>query len=523
MICSPFHIIYVNIIDNGTRTHKEYKNNVSVYSKSVTMDPSESLDDMLEEVIQTEFPDREDKTGQATQPDFDGISSCVEELESGSDDEEVTASSSPEIPTDFAKLLAAFIDDIAATFPEYRMIINKWWGFDSFTTPQVANLFAHCMNVYPPRFTDIIYQNVTIFSDDSTVNVDFLPGISFKFLWNCDDVSEVHRTTIWKYLQMVLLSVLGTLKTDTMSEDMKTIFDTMSEDNIKNKLQDTIENIQSVFDAAKNTTPDSDTPDANMPEGSTTPDARTTAEGMQAQIDGLMGGKLGELAQEIAEETAEGLDMGEFDGSENVTDVFKKMFNNPGKFMNLVTNVTNKLDSKMKSGEFQSQDLMQEATGILQNMKDIPGMGNIQEMMGNMTGGGEGGAQPDMAGMANMVSSMMGGGEGGDGGGVADLAGMMGGLMGGLKPGQKIDTNAMERQEKRTNKITQMKQRIEKNKLKQMVALQQMQADLAAREQAVIENPPLTNDELEELFNDSGVPLPVSGSKSKKKKGRSKK
>jgi hypothetical protein len=153
-------------------------------------------------------------------------------------------------------------------------------------------------------------------------------------------------------------------------------------------------------------------------------------------------------------------------------------------------------------------------------------MGNIQEMMGNMTGGGEGGeggAQPDMAGMANMVSSMMGGGEGGGGGGVADLAGMMGGLMGGLKPGQKIDTNAMERQDKRTNQITQMKQRIEKKKLKEMVALQQMQANTAAREQAVIDTPPLTNDELEELFNDSGVPLPVSGSKSKKKKGKSKK
>jgi hypothetical protein len=373
------------------------------------------------------------------------------------------------------------------------------------------------MNVYPPRFTDIIYQNDAIFSDESTVNVDFLPGISFKFLWKCDNVTDVHRTTIWKYLQMVLLSVLGTLKTDTMSEDMKSIFDTMSEDNIKNKLQDTIENIQSVFDAAQNTAPDSETPEADTPE-------RATAEGMQAQIDGLMGGKLGELAQEIAEETAQGLDMGEFDGSENVTDVFKKMFNNPGKFMNLVTNVTNKLDNKMKSGEFQTQDLMQEATGILQNMKDIPGMGNIQEMMGNMTGGGEGGAQPDMAGMANMVSSMMGGGEGGGGGGVADIAGMMRGMMGStLLPGQKIDTNAMERQEKRTNQITQMKQRIEKKKLKQMIALQQLQTDTAAREQAAIDTPPLTNDELEELFNDSGVPLPASGSKSKKKKSKAKK
>jgi len=486
------------------------------------MDPSTtaSLDDMLEEVSQSELFDIEDTPI---------TESRVEELDSSSETEEPTEPYVPEVPNDFSKLAKGFITDIAATFPEYKMIINKWWGFESFTTPQVTNLFAHCMNVYPPRFTDIIYQNAIIFSDESTVNVDFLPGISFKFLWNCDDVTDVHRTTIWKYLQMVLLSVLGTIKTDTMSEDMKTIFDTMSEDNIKNKLQETIENIQTVFDSAvKNTSDDSEPADPGVSGDSPTPDARATAEGMQAQIDGLMGGKLGELAQEIAEETAQSLDMGEFDGSENVSDVFKKMFNNPGKFMNLVSNVTNKLDSKMKSGEFQQQDLMQEATGILQNMKDIPGMGNIQEMMSNMNGGGEGGAQPDMAGMANMVSSMMGGGGETGSGGMADIAGMMSGLMGGLKPGQKLDTNAMERQDKRANKITQIKQRIEKNKLKEMIALQQMQTAAAAREQAVVDNPPLTNEELIDLFDDSGVTLSTSGdqpmgSKTKKKKSKSQK
>ena len=497
---------------------KEYKNNHSLYIKSVIMAHSTttSLDDMLEEVIQTEYPGLDDT------PITD---SRVEEIDSCSDTEDAKETVMPEIPNDFSKLARAFISDIAATFPEYRMIINKWWGFDSFTTPQVTSLFSHCMNVYPPRFTDINYQNASIFSDESTVNVDFLPGISFKFLWNCQDVSDAHRTTIWKYLQMILLSVLGTIKTDTMSEDMKTIFETMSEDNIKNKLQETIENIQSVFDSANNKSDSDDPADTSVSGDSPTPDASTTAEGMQAQIDGLMGGKLGELAQEIAEETAQGLDMGEFDGSENVSDVFKKMFNDPGKFMNLVSNVTNKLDSKMKSGEFQQQDLMQEATGILQNMKDIPGMGNIQEMMSNMNGGG-GSGQPDMAGMANMVSSMMGGGGGEGGGGMADIAGMMGGLMGGLKPGQKLDTNAMDRQEKRTNQITQMKQRIEKKKLKEMLALQQLQAATAAREQAVVDTPPLTNEELIDLFNDSGVPLSHSqttGTNSKKKKSKSKK
>lgn len=475
-----------------------------------TSDTSEVvLDEILEEASKSFIP---------TNVDND-IVSRVEEL--NSDSEEETDSSKTDIPNEFEKISISFINDIAATFPEYRMIIEKWWDFSNVTTLQITKLFSHCMNVYPPRFTDIIYQNESIFSEESTVNVDFLPGISFKYLWNCNDVTETHRTTIWKYLQMVLLSVLGTIKTDTMSQDMKSIFETMSEDNIKNKLQETIENIQTAFDKeTSKTSSESQSEDSS----DNSSNNRTTAEGMQAQIDGLMGGKLGELAQEIAEETAQGLDMSDFDGSENVSDVFKKMFNNPGKFMNLVSNVTNKLDNKMKSGEFQQQDLMQEATGILQNMKDIPGMGNIQEMMSNINAGSEGGGgggQPDISGMANMVSSMMG--VGGEGGGGPDIASMMGGLMGGLKPGQKLDTNAMERQAKRTNQITQMKQRIEKKKLKEMIALQQMQSDRVAQEQAAIENPPLTEEELLDLFDDAGVTMSTNNSSKSKKKNKVKK
>ena len=55
-----------------------------------------------------------------------------------------------------------------------------------------------------------------------------------------------------------------------------------------------------------------------------------------------------------------------------------------------------------------------------------------------------------------------------------------------------------------------------------MIALQQMQTAAAAREQALIDTPPLTNEELISLFDDSGVPLSTE-SKSKKKKSKSKK
>jgi hypothetical protein len=93
--------------------------------------------------------------------------------------------------------------------------------------------------------------------------------------------------------------------------------------------------------------------------------------------------KLGQLAKEIAEETAGELNM----DMENVTDakgVFQNLFKNPGKLMGLVKNVGSKLDERIKSGEIKESELYSEATDIMNKMKDMPGMGNIQSMLKQM-------------------------------------------------------------------------------------------------------------------------------------------
>jgi hypothetical protein len=104
---------------------------------------------------------------------------------------------------------------------------------------------------------------------------------------------------------------------------------------------------------------------------------------MQDHIQGLMGGKLGKLAHEIAQETAEefNMDMGEV---KDVGDVFSKLFKNPGKMMGLVNKISSKLDSKMKSEDISQEDLMKEATDLMSKMKDMPGMPNIQELLKKM-------------------------------------------------------------------------------------------------------------------------------------------
>jgi hypothetical protein len=117
----------------------------------------------------------------------------------------------------------------------------------------------------------------------------------------------------------------------------------------------------------------------------------------------MMNGKLGNLAREIAEETAADLGM-DMENAGSVNDVFKKLFQNPTKLMSLVKSVGNKLDDKLKSGDMKESELLQEASDIMQKMKSMPGMGDLQSMlakmgMGHMMPGSKGGGKVNMNAM----------------------------------------------------------------------------------------------------------------------------
>ena len=59
--------------------------------------------------------------------------------------------------------------------------------------------------------------------------------------------------------------------------------------------------------------------------------------------------------------------------------------------MGLVKTVGDKLDSKIKTGDLKESELIAEATEMMNKMKNMPGMGNLQSMlskmgMGNLSG-----------------------------------------------------------------------------------------------------------------------------------------
>ena len=400
------------------------------------------------------------------------------------------------VPDEFKKVMTDFINDFTTTFPEYSDKLKDNFVVISVKTDgnvvaeemldegRVKTLYEYSKTVYPARFFDILYKNADIFKKDSgdasasvNVNVNFLPDINFREVWNTPDISNNTRDTIWKYLQLILFSIITNISDRDSFGDTAKLFEAINEDELKNKLEETIKNMQDLFmngaekgsdktgnageageagetgdarasgentkfgdgidmkdfekfaEQFKNFTPDgmggidmskfpgfSGFPgfnsnnneeggaakgDADNNKKPEMPDPETIHE----HISKLLNGKIGALAKEIAEETAKDFDLGiDMENAENInmSNVFQKLFKNPGKLMNMVKSVGAKLDDKFKKGDIKESELMKEASDLLSNMKNMPGMGDLSSMLSKMGMSGLGG----LAGLGGKVGKI---------------------------------------------------------------------------------------------------------------------
>jgi hypothetical protein len=273
------------------------------------------------------------------------------------------------IPDDFVKIIYDLINDILFTFPEFKekLHIDLYNIKESKDESSIINVYNHIKTVFPERFFDILYKNEEMFKS-SEINTEFLPGIDFKELWS-DDISSKTKVVIWKYLQVILFSVIGKVNSEDSFGDTTKLFEAINQDELKNKLEETMDNLQNMMD------------DSNIPVSGA--EHLPNPEDIHDHINSLLDGKLGKLAKEIAAETADELNVNAGDAS-SVNDVFKNLFKNPAQLMGLIKNVGGKLDNKIKSGEITESELMQEASELLTKMKDMPGMGDIQSMLKKM-------------------------------------------------------------------------------------------------------------------------------------------
>ena len=171
------------------------------------------------------------------------------------------------VPEEFKTVIHDFISDFSNTFPEYSDSLEEYFTTVSVVSDDgsgvkterlinddsVNKLYMYCKDVYPARFFDILYKNGDIFkhnnsSDESSkMDVNFLPNIDFVKVWNTPDISDNTRNTLWKYLQLILFSIITNISDrDSFGETAK-LFEAINEDELKTKLEETFKNMQSMF------------------------------------------------------------------------------------------------------------------------------------------------------------------------------------------------------------------------------------------------------------------------------------
>jgi hypothetical protein len=330
------------------------------------------------------------------------------------------------IPANFNSVVYDFTTDLTNTFPDFAFLWKRWIH-PNLAVEDQEELFMYFTKVYPERFFDILYQNEEIFDPENNINTVFLPNVDFKILYHCGNITETTKKAIWKYLQLILISVLGSIQNKTNFGDTANLFEGFDENVIHEKLNETIEGISDFFKNLGKTdaSPSSSNPffDENMagempdfekmreefhnafsPESTTEEGTETkekepsstdlpNAEDLHKHLQGLFDGKIGSLAKELAEEIS--VDMQNiFEGSggmENMNstqDILKQMIKNPKKMMDLMKTIGDKLQKKMKNGDITEEEIMKEASELMSKMKGMGGgKGGFADIMKNMAQG----------------------------------------------------------------------------------------------------------------------------------------
>jgi hypothetical protein len=251
------------------------------------------------------------------------------------------------IPSDFFKIITDFANDICRVFPEYTTIINKYiLSEKEKTDDSKLKLYNFVGKVIIQNKEFILSKNEELFmnKDDGVMNTEFLPRIVFSYIWE-GDISEITKTTIWKYLTLLFVTISKQQGGENKDElDLDDILSgIMMDEPEPQPMDETTQSEQKEFPIPGM---------GDLPE----------------PLQNMMGGSLGKLAMELAQETS-------MEGIENkgTLDLFSMM----GK-------IGSKIENKLKSGELSESSLLEESMGLINSMG---GTNNIQSMMNMFKGG----------------------------------------------------------------------------------------------------------------------------------------
>jgi len=360
-----------------------------------------------------------------------------------------------DISTEFQTIVLDFLRDIDCSFPEYREVLEPYLGYSHEMKPMpdalYIELYSHCREIYPVRFFDILYKNESMFATPGVVSgsetqecdttaIEFLPGVDFREIWATEDIAENTKDIIWKYLQLILFSIVNNLSDMGSFGDTAKLFEAIDDSELKTKLEEDIGEMGAMFGNAEEAagaaagagsaggaSPGLDESFKKAAEfmndafsGSAAPGSAPgsvppmpDANSIHEHLSSILNGKIGKLAKEIAEETAADLNLN-MENETSMKGVFQQLLKNPSKLSGIIKSVGSKLDSKLKSGELKESEIMQEASELMSKMKNMPGMNNLASMLSKMGmnvpgggGGGGGGGKVNFGAMQSQLNKNM--------------------------------------------------------------------------------------------------------------------
>ena len=144
----------------------------------------------------------------------------------------------------FKKVMNDFISDLINTFPEFQTKLPTY--YDENKELRVDDLFEYCNKVYPERFFDFLYKNEDIIMNEE-INTEILPTLDLQDIWELEGITDSIKDTIWKYLQLILFSIIGDIEDKNMFGDTAKLFEAIDETQLKEKMEESMKDLFELF------------------------------------------------------------------------------------------------------------------------------------------------------------------------------------------------------------------------------------------------------------------------------------
>lgn len=246
----------------------------------------------------------------------------------------------------FNNQLHEFINAVIKIYPEFKEEVEQKYKFDDMKTDiYIQEIYTFC-NCHEKL---LLEKNPEFFTHS------FIQGIDFMKIFNDEKQTENFKDIVWKYIYTLYIFAYEY----TEDKDLQSIIHLSEENNkysmfvsilnkFKEDFSDISKNLESMVDKNTNQLPD------------------------------MFGGMIGSLAQELANEiNTEELNL------DNPAELLQNLMsgdsdNNDNQLMNIVKNVTEKIETKISDGSIDQDALFGEASKLMNNL----GGGN--DLMKNM-------------------------------------------------------------------------------------------------------------------------------------------